>query len=56
MVQAFVSDRGDTCVGELIDIMHIEVDKTHKYVLSHFHWLRPFDELGINPADTLWGP
>jgi hypothetical protein len=56
MVQAFVSDRGDTCVGELINIIHIEVNEDHKYVLGHFRWLHPFSELGIDPAQTIWGP
>ena len=56
MVQPFVSDRGDTCIGKLIDIIHIEVAEDHKYVLGRFCWLRPFSELDVDPLQTIWGP
>ncbi|KAJ3527252.1 hypothetical protein NMY22_g9860 [Coprinellus aureogranulatus] len=54
-VEVFVLERGEACAGELLDIMHVQVDEDHKYVLGHFRWLRPLRETRLDTSTTPWG-
>ncbi|KAJ3536169.1 hypothetical protein NMY22_g6153 [Coprinellus aureogranulatus] len=46
----------DSSPGIIANTTYCLVNDQHKYALGHFRWLRPFSELGIDPASTIWGP
>ncbi|RXW14412.1 hypothetical protein EST38_g11447 [Candolleomyces aberdarensis] len=50
MVEVFVSQMGNTWIGELQDIIQIE-QKPSKFVLGSFRWLQP---LALDLSQSLW--
>ena len=51
LVEVIVSELGDTWVGELTDLIHINQGPDHTFTLRHFHWFCP---LGMDLSDTIW--
>lgn len=54
MLEAFVGMDGATCVGELIDIINVELNSGQQFTLGHFRWLHPAAELGLEMEDSYW--
>jgi len=51
LVEVIVSELGDTWVGELTDLIHINQGPDHTFTLGHFCWFHP---LGMDLSDTIW--
>ena len=51
LVEVFVSERGDTWVGELLDLIHINQGANLTFTLGHFRWFRP---LRMDLRQTVW--
>lgn len=53
-VTAIVSAAAETCVGELLDIINVQVSPTQQYVLGHFRWLGGIGDTDLDLAGTIW--
>lgn len=53
MVQVKTSERGDTWIGELLDVVHLDQDPGLRLTLGHFRWMVPLD---VDLSGSVWAP